>query len=188
MRGQEPIPSKEPPKNHHAKHLSLSYTCPGIYCSTFYHQPATLMCARQSYMQLGDVPAFNTLCELLGEATTEAAVHLFLSPNGSFCHLLLPIHSGEQTSFLTAERLTPTIFSKKQVRGLLLLHDPGDNLHTKPDQQHSQRGIKDKINKVAKSRVKKKKKLKKKSGFSCVLKPYQKYFISIRVYIKKPQD
>lgn len=61
--------------------------------------------------------------------------------------------------------MTPTIFSEDQVRVLLMLHDPGDNFHTKPDQQHPQRGIKDEINKVAKE----KKAGEENSGFSRVL-------------------
>ena len=113
--------------------------------------------AAGSYLRPGDVPPFNmlittTLCELLGEGITEAGCSHVLSPNCSFGHFLLPIHSWEQTSYLCAERLTPTIFSEDQVRVLLTLHDPGDNFHAKPDQQHPQRGIKDEINKVAKSR------------------------------------
>lgn len=144
--------------------------------SAFHHQPATLKCAWQGSRVTRDLVMSQHLThwsrpcrELLGEGITEAGCPRVLSPNCNFCHFLLPVHSWEQRSRFCAERLAPTIFSEDQVCVLLMLHDPGDNFHTKPDQQHPQCGIKDEINKVAKSRGK----------FRFQLCSYSKSFISI---------
>lgn len=110
-------------------------------CPAFHHHPATL----QWFQHLTHPP------ELSEEGI--AAAHIS-APDCSSCHFLVPIPSWEHTNPLWAEQVTPTILPKDQVRVFLVLHNPGDNFHTQPDQQHPQRGIQDEINKVAKSRGK----------------------------------
>lgn len=81
----------------------------------------------------------------MGNRIVEKRAAHILPPDCGFCHFLLPV---------SREMLIPTVFPKDQVHGLLMLPNPGDKFHTKPDQQHPQRSIKDEVNKVAENRRK----------------------------------
>lgn len=138
---QKRTPQKNP------KHLNLPHVCPGVYYTSkemfsFSSPPCYTPVSQHLIQQPSSVSSWE-----------KAAAHT-LAPGCSSCHFLVSIPSWEHTSPLWAGQVTPTILPEDQVRVFLVLHDPGDNFHTQPDQQHPQCGIKDEINKVARNRGK----------------------------------